>query len=314
MVIFIIIASIICCSPIILGLGKLIIKLIQRNSSIKCSLCDKNYIPKKEYKNKLACPSCIADIMGENKISQETKIHNKDETINISEENKEIIVSEPINITINEKIWSNFVNEKLLINCETEQEAKEFCLYCHKKGYKWYFDDKGDNQLINNSRWNTFKEKSFYSPYLTGIHCGSIDNIMKQYKNNIVKYKDIIKEPELPKEINIHNKDEPKPNKIIINKIHWNYFLNGNIAVNCEIKQEAKEFLDYCHSKGLKWVNGDPLIGNNYWNVNKEKTSYRYDKKRNGLNYSDIMFYKNYKKLEITKYNNLKNKELKEIK
>lgn len=95
-------------------------------------------------------------------------------------------------IKINEGDWKGFLNLGILVNCETEQEAKEFCLYCHKKGYKWFFDDQGDDILINNSRWDIYKEKSCYSPYLTGICVLNSDNIMKEYKDTITKYKEII--------------------------------------------------------------------------------------------------------------------------
>lgn len=37
---------------------------------------------------------------------------------------------------------------------------------------------------------------------------------------------------------------------------HWDGFLNGKIAVNCPTEELANEFLQWCHSGGLKWGDG----------------------------------------------------------
>lgn len=42
------------------------------------------------------------------------------------------------------KHWDDFVNNKLVVNCETEKLADEFLKYSHKQSFKWI---GGDNLL-----------------------------------------------------------------------------------------------------------------------------------------------------------------------
>lgn len=37
-------------------------------------------------------------------------------------------------------------------------------------------------------------------------------------------------------------------------------FKDLNIAINCEIEQEAKKFIDWCYDNGMKFSNGKKLI------------------------------------------------------
>lgn len=56
---------------------------------------------------------------------------------------------------------NEFLKNKV-VNCQTEEEAKEFFKYLIKKRYKWI---SGENILINDNEWNVHKDKTCYHIY-----------------------------------------------------------------------------------------------------------------------------------------------------
>lgn len=58
------------------------------------------------------------------------------------------------------KHWKDFINNKLVVNCETEELAKEFLQYCHEQGIKW----RSGNSLLydDDSSWEILRENTCY--------------------------------------------------------------------------------------------------------------------------------------------------------
>lgn len=69
-------------------------------------------------------------------------------------------------------------------------------------------------------------------------------------------------------------------------KIFKDIIFNSDVAVNCDTIEKAKNFLEYLHSKDIKWINGGLAINYTNWDIYKEKTTYTI--KNNTLSYSDI--------------------------
>ena len=51
-------------------------------------------------------------------------------------------------------------------------------------------------------------------------------------------------------------------------------FKTEKIAVNCETKKEAKQFLKWCYNNKVKWIDDSFLIKNTHWEIYKNKTCY----------------------------------------
>lgn len=63
-------------------------------------------------------------------------------------------IAEEFNI---EKHWSKFENGELIVNCKSEESAKEFLSYCESKDYRW-----SCNKPTEVNYWNKNKENTFY--------------------------------------------------------------------------------------------------------------------------------------------------------
>jgi hypothetical protein len=86
----------------------------------------------------------------------------------------------------------------------------------------------------------------------------------------------------LKKLVLIDDTQEVKSEQPSINQELWIKFINHEIGVRCETKQEATEFLKHCEDKDIKWTAGAKATHHDYFNVdgvtywcrNKEKLSY----------------------------------------
>jgi len=56
-----------------------------------------------------------------------------------------------------EKHWDDFQNSRLIVNCKTEDLAKEFLNYCQSKDFNWAF-----NRPTEINYWDKYKENTFY--------------------------------------------------------------------------------------------------------------------------------------------------------
>lgn len=50
-----------------------------------------------------------------------------------------------------------------VVNCQTEEEAKELFKYLIQKRYKWV---NGDKLLVDDNEWNVHKDKTCYHIYV----------------------------------------------------------------------------------------------------------------------------------------------------
>ena len=89
---------------------------------------------------------------------------------------------------------------------------------------------------------------------------------------------------------------EPKGDKNNMEKFdiekHWDDFMIGKIAVNCKTQKLANIFLEYCHSKNIKWYGlKEDLLPNSMWDTYKSETCYVGDKK--GITYCNDRYISN---------------------
>ena len=76
-----------------------------------------------------------------------------------------------------------------------------------------------------------------------------------------------------------------------MNKFDWDKFKNEKIAVNCRTEEAAKEFIEECYIRGLKWMNGSRNI--TFYNCYKEETAYTFNFKGTGfIGYANTHWYK----------------------
>lgn len=76
-----------------------------------------------------------------------------------------------------------------------------------------------------------------------------------------------------------------------MNKFDWDKFKNEKIAVNCRTEEAAKEFIEECYIRGLKWMNGSRNI--TFYNCYKEETAYTFNFKGTGfIEYAYTHWYK----------------------
>lgn len=61
-------------------------------------------------------------------------------------------------------------------------------------------------------------------------------------------------------------------------KFNWDEFKDADnkIAVHCKTEEEAKDFCEQMHEKGMRWSDGETLLENTVWYVHGEKTCYVY--------------------------------------
>ena len=76
-----------------------------------------------------------------------------------------------------------------------------------------------------------------------------------------------------------------------MNKFDWEKFRNERVAVNCRTEEAAKEFIEECYIRGLKWMNGSRNI--TFYNCYKEETAYTFNFKGTGfIEYAYTHWYK----------------------
>lgn len=86
-----------------------------------------------------------------------------------------------------------------------------------------------------------------------------------------------------------------------MNKFDWDKFKNEKIAVNCRTEEAAKEFIEECYKRGLKWKNS--LRNATFHNIYEEQTAYVFNYSGfNSLEYASAPWYEKngYKIVEYT--------------
>ena len=88
--------------------------------------------------------------------------------------------------------WTKFMdkNNKISVHCKTEEEAKDFCKKMNEHGLKWC----SDKSYIEDTHWDTYKEKTHYTndgSYGTEYSCGREDGYTilewSDYMNDLTK-------------------------------------------------------------------------------------------------------------------------------
>lgn len=68
--------------------------------------------------------------------------------------------------------WDRFKNKEFVVNCDTEEKAKDFLDECSRKGMTW---GNGDS-LLDKTNWENYKESTYYVFYESKkIYFGNID-------------------------------------------------------------------------------------------------------------------------------------------
>lgn len=91
-------------------------------------------------------------------------------------------------ININKKLFQDFLDNKIVINCQTEEEAVEFLRYCNLQGIKWCV---GKDVLLERTNWNEHKECTCYrcEDYMMRY---SYSNYYISEKYKVISYKEIL--------------------------------------------------------------------------------------------------------------------------
>jgi len=143
-----------------------------------------------------------------------------------------IIEKQDCKIILNEKFLKNFITKKIAVNCETEEEAREFCNWMHDNGLKW--TSKDDYRELN--LWSNHKQNTCY------VQCGprsgsySTFDLYESRNYTILKFSDCI----LP-----HNTNK-KTHKIL-RPISIKSIME---AEPCNSNNEVEEFIKELFSRG----------------------------------------------------------------
>lgn len=100
----------------------------------------------------------------------------------------------------NEERVNKFKNEKIAINCETEDEAKEFIKWCYLNEITWTNKKLG----MNKTYYKEYKKTTCYiyhNKYQCLQYCSDNYYIIEGWK--VVKYKDFMKEKSVSKMTNL---------------------------------------------------------------------------------------------------------------
>lgn len=89
----------------------------------------------------------------------------------------------------NEERVDKFKNEDIVINCETEEEAKAFIKWCFANDLKW------TNEDVNTTYFNNYKENTCYSYLYQGAPVLKFARLRFYFNNGlkVIKYKDFMK-------------------------------------------------------------------------------------------------------------------------
>jgi hypothetical protein len=83
-----------------------------------------------------------------------------------------------------EKHWDGFIEGQYAVNCKTKELAEEFLNYCHKSNLKW----RTNSELINNTEWKTYKEKTTYHHNYCGMEFASSSFYKKENKYIVIEF------------------------------------------------------------------------------------------------------------------------------
>jgi hypothetical protein len=124
----------------------------------------------------------------------------------------------------NQKLWSEFINDKAVVNCETHQEAKEFLEYLLKSDL---ISKETFNIELNN--WYNPKNLTCYEYYKSfkGMSYCDVDYYLESEPKQVIKFKDL-------KNTNIQ----------LIEKHLSSYTYEELIKRNAEISQELSRRLE----------------------------------------------------------------------
>ena len=81
------------------------------------------------------------------------------------------------------EFWERFKNEKIAVNCQTEDEAKDFVRQCYDNGVEW------GNANCNETYYKDYKSKTCYEYH---IYVGLLYDEFNYYKYNEKLYSNSI--------------------------------------------------------------------------------------------------------------------------
>ena len=81
-----------------------------------------------------------------------------------------------------EKHWTKFKRDELVINCKTEELARELLTYCHGEGMTWI---TGIELTKNN--WTIYREGTCYYCFGNEMQYGSL-GYSQEYNHNMVEF------------------------------------------------------------------------------------------------------------------------------
>lgn len=91
-------------------------------------------------------------------------------------------------ININKKLFQDFLDNKIVVNCQTEKEAVEFLRYCDSQELKWYDKDA----LSEDTMWNNYENKTVYNCENFKIEYSDINFYKFKKKKKIILYKELL--------------------------------------------------------------------------------------------------------------------------
>lgn len=87
---------------------------------------------------------------------------------------------------IPEEFWDRWKTEKIAVNCETENESKEFLVEADKRGFKW----SSGNFLLNHLCWHVYEDETCYYHNCNGA-CYADTDFYKSHGYAIIYYSDL---------------------------------------------------------------------------------------------------------------------------
>jgi len=95
-------------------------------------------------------------------------------------------------------LWDKFMGKRLVVNCQTEEEAKKFLEYCDSKGLKW----NGGDSLLRGTLYQGYGEETCYTSTVT---CGNKEYFEREPDFEVVTYSEMFGEG---KEMKIYKLEE----------------------------------------------------------------------------------------------------------
>lgn len=91
-------------------------------------------------------------------------------------------------INVNKELFQDFLDNNIVINCETEEEAVEFFKYCNSQKIQW----AGGSNLLEYTNWNKDEKETCYDCDNMEIQYNSIDYYIHVLEKNVISYKELI--------------------------------------------------------------------------------------------------------------------------